>query len=339
MNKTADISKKILKTIESSNSVLLHIHKYPDLDSICSCIALASYLKNLGKNVTVLSGETNIKSKYQILPGFNMITDSTLDKVKLNTFDLFIMTDCSSIDRVSQFINQQDLSQIKSVNIDHHPDNSIIANINFVHPNRSSTSELVFLLFKYWKHIPTYIEALNLLIGISDDTGNFKYPSTTYWKLFSIASKLSRIAPDHIGYLDKFQYSEPESLDFIRLALNNKKTYFNDQVLISSLDTNSLKKNKILDIHSRRSYVADLFRSTNQWKIIIILTAFEKDKTVAVFRTTGEPIYDVSSLAHKFEGGGHINASAATIKLPLTLAKRAILKEIKNLYDFSTEVK
>lgn len=327
------IIENILKTVNQSSNILLHLHKFPDLDSIGSCIAMASYLKNLGKQVTILSGETGLNSKYQILPGFDFVSPESLKDTDHTAYDLFIFLDCASLDRVSDTVTLQDLLHLKTINIDHHPGNTINANINLLCPDRSSTSELVFEIFNTAGHIPTYLEALNLYLGIESDTGSFRLPFTD-WKVFAVVSKLSKIAPDFNNYLIQMATTEPESLNFIRLALENQETFFNGLVLISGLSNKELSSNNILDIHARRAYIADLFNSTRQYKIICILTEFEKGKTVAVFRTFDRELYNVSTLASNLGGGGHAGASAVTIHHPLAEAKDIILEEIRHLYNF-----
>ena len=71
----------------------------------------------------------------------------------------------------------------------------------------------------------------------------------------------------------------------------------------------------------------DYLRQIKDVKVLFILKESSENKTKASFRSIGK--FDVQKLAKKFGGGGHRNASGATLNEPIDQAEKTILKAIK----------
>ena len=65
-------TKNIIQTIKKNKRFLLSTHVNPDPDALCSELALAMYLRSLGKKVTILN-DAALASRFFFLPGARAI--------------------------------------------------------------------------------------------------------------------------------------------------------------------------------------------------------------------------------------------------------------------------
>ena len=215
-----DISTKILKIIQESEKILLHCHPYPDPDSVGSVLAFSLYLKSLKKNVTAVPGDFDLPKSLRKLPNLNVFTKKNFNEINIEDFDLFIILDSASVYQITQLKEISFPKTLKTINIDHHITNGGFADINLLKPEKSSTCEIIFELFKSWNVKIDQDIAIALFVGIFGDTGGFKYQNTTF-RTLEIASKLAKINPNfHEIVFDMENSKEKEVIRYMGLALN-----------------------------------------------------------------------------------------------------------------------
>ena len=177
----------IIRAIKKYNSFLISTHVNPDPDAICSELALAEYLRSIGKKVTIVN-QVSIPDRFLFFPGAKAIKQYK-EKMRVE-FDIAIIVDCGELSRIGKV--QQLLDEFSTViNIDHHITNDSFGRINFVDPQASSTAEILYdLLTKAGCRLTKSI-AVNLYAGIMTDTGSFRYDNTKT-KTLTIAAHLMK---------------------------------------------------------------------------------------------------------------------------------------------------
>ena len=80
----------ILDEIQKAKSILLHCHPSPDEDSIGGALATFHLLKKLGKNVSIIAGDSEIPTGFELLPDGDEILPQNITEIDLGQFDLFI---------------------------------------------------------------------------------------------------------------------------------------------------------------------------------------------------------------------------------------------------------
>ena len=117
-------------------------------------------------------------------------TDEVRSEVNNNEtpYDLFICLDCADPMRLG-FSSSVFENAKETVCIDHHISNESFADLNYIVPDASSTSELVVTLLDEEKISKESAEALYM--GIAHDTGVFRY-SCTSPETMENAAKLMR---------------------------------------------------------------------------------------------------------------------------------------------------
>ena len=280
-------------------------HVRPDGDCVGSCLGLYMYLKEQYPEI-----ETDVYLE-NVPEAFRMI--SCTDEVKTqavedDVYDLFICLDCGDSGRLG-FAEKLFENAKETVCIDHHVSNGAFADWNYIEPDASSTSELVYKLLDCEKISRRTAEALYIM-GIAHDTGVFQY-SCTSPETMEIAADLMRKGIDGSEIIDKTYY---------------EKTYVQNQILGRAL----LESMLILDKRCIVSVVrqkemkffqavpADLegivsqLRQTKGVEVAMFLHETAPQQFKVSLRSKGK--VDVSRIAGYFGGGGHVRAAGVTMK-------------------------
>lgn len=202
--KTRIIASALRELVETSDNVIVMGHRYGDLDSVGSAIALAVAVRQLGKHsVVCLSRERNLArclvEKEERAGMADLFAEETEALGMMTLKTLVIITDTHNLALVE---SDQVYRNAKSVVvIDHHRkvvnfiDNAVI----FYHePFASSASEMVSELLQYLGDNvrPGKTEAEALLAGIMLDTKNFVLKTGV--RTFEAAAYLRRMGADTV---------------------------------------------------------------------------------------------------------------------------------------------
>jgi phosphoesterase RecJ-like protein len=328
-----NLAPQILDQINKSQKILLHCHPSPDPDSIGSALAMRYFLTSIGKQVTVIAGDSKLSNGALCLPNADKILPKNIFEITLSDFDLFIILDTSSSEQISKLKPITFPSGLKTIIIDHHTTNSLAADISLVDKTYPATGLLIFDLFSLWNIPISHEIAVCLFLAIHNDTGGFTYSITTP-ETFAAAEKLTKIAPDFADYL--FQYdnqNDPQKVYYEGLALNSIKLYFNSHVAISQVTYSQLNALGIQKIHTEQSEIANILKSVIGWELGISFIEREPEVISISFRTRDPIRLDVSKVAVATgHGGGHPPASGATLKMPFDQALLFLLETIQKTY-------
>lgn len=296
----------IMDFIKSRQSFILCGHIMPDGDSLGSVLALGKVLKEMGKDVTMVSFDP-VPDNFTFLPGIEhlIIGDKELDK----NYDAFVVLDCSVPDRLGPYgrILDWDLTVI---NIDHHPGNSIPADYNYIDPGAAATGEILFdMLVQSNVNISPDV-ATCLYTAIITDTGSFKYENTTPATHRRVADLIEcGIQP---GKLNAMIYDEKPlpSLLLLRAALQTLKLSDCGRVAWITVLRRTLEEVSARDEHTES--LINYPRSIKGVKIAILFRELKSGVFKVGFRSKGD--VNVNELAAKFGGGGHAKASGCVLK-------------------------
>ncbi len=215
--------------LEQGNSILLTTHERTDGDDLGSVLALAHYLKSVGKNVSVVI-TAGVPAQLQYLPMSEIVTEQLPDQ----QFDLLVVSGCSEPKRIN---HEGILSlNIPILNIDHHVDNSGYGTVNVVEPTKSSVAELVYDFFKFAQWEMSHEIAMCLLTGIVVDTGTFMHSNTEASTLAAAGDLMEHGARVSTITKHTYQGKDMKGLKAWALALENAH-YDPKQKMIYSIIT------------------------------------------------------------------------------------------------------
>jgi len=160
--------------LRSGERFLLTTHENPDGDALGSLLALNSILAQLGKDsvMYLAAKEFPLPVEYRFLPLAEVFHEPPADVVDRT----LVFLDCGNIDRTPDGFLRNPAA--RSVNIDHHHDNTRFASVNLIDLTVSSTAEIVHKLAKLLGAEVTPDIAGALYVGLVTDTGRFSYENT-----------------------------------------------------------------------------------------------------------------------------------------------------------------
>lgn len=296
---------EILELIKSSDTIGVISHKNPDGDNIGSTIATVLGIReNLNKNIFGIKVDKIPKYLY-FLESLNNISE-----VSEQDLDLLIYVDCGEISRpgeIGEIFNKR--AKI-TLNIDHHKTNEFFADYNFVFPEKSSTCEIVYELFKDMDFKISKDVADALLTGINTDTNRFLYESSS--------SNTLRISADlyDLGANKDFIYKnlyQSKNLDVELLKnklISRAKFYFNNKVAIigmfkSDFENTNLTMDMLDDL-------VNYYRDINGFEVSILFKEIEENFFKGSVRS--KEFVDCSKICLQLNGGGHTRSSGCRIE-------------------------
>ncbi|MFA6588695.1 MAG: bifunctional oligoribonuclease/PAP phosphatase NrnA [Patescibacteria group bacterium] len=298
----------IKKAIDQAEEILLIAHQKPDGDTLGANLAMANWLRDIGKHFHFYCLHP-VPQHLRYLPLWEhlLYTDEEIIRIP---FDLVIFIDSSSL---SYSGVGHLLEKIKGepiiINIDHHPTNPGFGKINLVEPTASSASELVYQFFDSQQIQITKDMATCILTGILTDTGGFSNLGTTQSSM-EIAGKL-------LGLGAKFRTItnftvRNKTVNTLKLwgrALD-RLTRHADGVVSTVLTQTDLTECEATD--EDLEGISNFLNALQDAKIIMVLKEDSSGFVKVSLRTTHEDV-DVSELAQKFGGGGHKKAAGFSV--------------------------
>ncbi len=319
------IHKKMQALFNEARSILITSHIDPDGDSLGSMLAMYNYLISLGKKAVIVN-EGNIPQKYRHLPGIEKVC-VIRDSAKKEHYDLAVVLECSTLERTGYVRNIID-DNLCLINIDHHPDNTGYGRIAYINEKAAAVAEM---LTEFFNDIEFEIDpdtATALYAAILTDTGRFRYSSTTK-KTMEIAGHLIEKGAEPRAICDNIYYSLSENVIKVTgMLLSNMELHENGRICLMSLTRAMLDgKNGNIDTEGMAEYTL----YSRDAMVGGFLREIEAGATKVSLRSRNN--IDVSELAHKFGGGGHVNASGFIINQPIKAARLRLLEELRKVVN------
>jgi phosphoesterase RecJ-like protein len=293
------IYKEIWERIEKADNILLIAHINPDGDALGSELSLYPILKKMGKKVTVFNATKPLPEYLDFLPNFEKVTNLLPKKI-----DLTISFDCGSFDRLGIEEKPSFL-----INIDHHISNTNYGDINLIEPNHASTSQIIYDILKVNNvEIPTD-SAVCIYTALVTDTGSFQY-ETVNDKVLECAAELVRCGakPDYTAKM-LFQRDRLSRLRLLAKAYETIEMCCDGKVAFVEVTremmeiTGAIKEDTDTIVNSVRAIAP----------VEVACMLREDDEGIKI-SLRSKNYADVSKIAQKHGGGGHIRAAGATIK-------------------------
>lgn len=290
--------------LEGKQSVALGGHVRPDGDCVGSTMGLYLYLK---ENFSQIETDLYLES---VPEAYSMIRHTDEVKSELpegKIYDLFICMDCGDLQRLG-FSQKLFIESKQTACIDHHVSNEAFADVNYIVPDASSTSELVYNLLDYDKMSLETAEALYM--GIAHDTGIFRY-SCTSPETMEAAAQLMRKGVDTAKITDRTYYEKT----YIQNQILGKALLESIMVLDQRCIVSVVRLKEMEFFKAKPSDLEGIVSQMRQTKGVEVAMFLHEtaSQTFKVSLRSKEQV-DVSSIAKYFGGGGHVRAAGVTMK-------------------------
>ena len=295
-----DVPKDLIDFILDGTSFVVVGHEDPDGDCVGSQLALSSLLRRMGKKaipcLTVPFKRTELKPFEKHFLPF---------PAKQEGLRVLIM-DCSDRNRVGDI----PIDGLPFAIIDHHATGEPWGQIAYFDPTASSVSLMVEKLFAVLGEEPTKDEALYLLFGICTDTGFFRHLDDNGAETFRTAAKLTAAGANPKELFDIINGGKPlGSRLLLGTCLAKTRPFFDGKLLVSDETLEELDR---FGHKSRDSDILyQLLQSVEGVEAVVLIRQENAEKCTLGFRSRDR--IDVSAIAKKFGGGGHLHAAGAKV--------------------------
>jgi len=309
----------IRQCIQKSARIAIFCHIRPDGDTIGSVLGLGWALQSTGKKVQFIS-QDDIPSQDR-LRFEDYVENSPFQKTP-DPFDCSILLDVSDIQRAGDFFSKNG-NRIPDICIDHHPSNPGLARINWIDSEKSATAIIVAKLIPLLGLSFDKKVSSALLSGILTDTQGFTTRNTDAETL-QIASKMIGYEADLYEITQSVMMSHSyEAGKYWSFGLSRMQQ--DGKLLWSTLTSEDKEKSGYPGADDAN--LINYLSTTETIKIALLFVEQTPQSVKISWR--GKPGVDVSTVAKKFGGGGHVLAAGATINQPLANVIQEVLAETK----------
>ncbi len=330
-NELKTLAPQIWAEIEAANKILINCHYNPDQDSIGSALAMMHALEGLGKQVTVIKGDSELPSFAKYLPGAEKIVLKNYFEIKPEEFDLLIILDTASPEQLSRQGEIKFPTSLQTIAIDHHASNPRFAAINLVATDYPATAQILFDLFTEWGIKFDYNIAANLLVGLYGDTGGFRYPLVSE-RTFAMAANLRAQLPDYSQLLSRIDENvDPQVIKFLGAGLSRIELLFGGRVVVTVLNFSDLQKLGIDPNLTTNTSLSAMLRSIKGVEMSFLIIEREPGEINISARSKDGSGHDVAALMKHFNGGGHPLAAGAIVAGEVALVKAELISRLTEM--------
>lgn len=310
--------RKLFELLTGYNRLLLACHQKPDGDTLGAGTALAHWLKQLGKEVTLFCldkpGQT-----YSFLDHTGEFTSDP--SIFESAYDAIVVLDSGTLTYagIHKLMDKMPGDPMV-INIDHHKSNAQYGHFNLVDETASSTSEIIADFFKVNGQKLDAAMATSLMTGIMNDTTYFTNAATNIHGMELTSELLAAGARSSEVAKAMFKNKDAKTLNLWGSALARLK--HNPRL---NLAVTYLKQEDLAKAGANPSATEGLINFLNAIcggaETIMVLTQANEDTIKGSLRSVKT---DVSKIAKLFGGGGHKLAAGFTIPGRIVETERGI---------------
>lgn len=304
--------------LAEAQTVAIGGHIRPDGDCVGSCLATYNYIKTYYPDIRVDLYLEPIPNIFKFMANSaDICSDFTQEK----TYDLFIVQDCGDTGRLGAAAHYFEAAK-KTVCVDHHISNQSFADENYIFPEASSTSELIFELLPKERITKEIAECI--YTGIIHDTGVFQY-SCTSRKTMETAGVLMELGINYPKIVDETFYTKTYNQNRIMgLALLKSRLHLEGACISSVITEAEMREYDVLPKHL--DGIVSQLRVTKDVETAIFL--YETGDGTFKVSTRSRELVDVAQIAVKYGGGGHKRAAGFSMTGDSGVIIETIVKDI-----------
>ena len=293
---------------ENPAPVLVVTHEWPDGDAVGSACGLCTLLRDNGYREEIFLAEQMPDCYRPFLP----YPSAAFTAEEINTkFSLVLNADASTVKRMQLGPAEFASVTIPVATFDHHPDDEMFGTLTCLDPEASSTAELIyyFAVSQNWTISP--LAATFLLLGITTDTGCFRFTNTRA-KTHRAAAALLELGADHDRIINEVYLSKPLNMvKFESELFSGIRTAYDGRFAWISIPRELLDK---YDVNLRNTeQLIELVRGIQGVMIAALIKPTSNPGIFRVSMRSKDPNLSVGRIARSLKGGGHEMAAGCSI--------------------------
>ncbi len=285
-------------------------HRKPDGDTIGSAAALCRGLRQKGKIAHVL--ENN-----EVTPLYAPLLEG-LTKPRPEEGDILIAVDVAADNMLPKSFG--DMKNCIDLRIDHHGSGREYTPNEFVDPESAACAEIIWELLLDMGVDPDEQMAEAVYVGVSTDTGCFRYANTNA-HTFDVSADCAAAGADIFEWNRKL--FDTNSLAKLRLqawVVEHFKLLCDGRIAICALP--KTVEEEIGVDEDDMNNISGFLRSIEGVCIAALLRDVDEDNTKVSIRSV--PGYNAAYICEQFGGGGHAGAAGCSIRKSLPEAAKEL---------------
>jgi phosphoesterase RecJ-like protein len=303
---------------------LLITHAAPDGDAMGCLIAMRAMLRAQGRDpAAVIYGPCS--ARYQSMPGAaDMRVLTGLDDPVLTDADGVLIMDTCAYSQLGPLADWVRAATIPKLALDHHLTRDELADAYLIDTRAAAAALIVYRWAKAVDWEIPHEAAEAIFVGITTDTGWFRYNNTSPEAL-RVAAELVERGIDLDAVYQRMFLREPASrLRFRAAAMSRLELLRDDSIAVISVTREMLAAAQVTSADSEDA--VNIPMSVGSVEMSVLLVEADEGLVKCGFRSKGG--IDVAELAAKFGGGGHARAAGARVKGTVETVKAAILEAL-----------
>lgn len=276
--------------LEKIDNILILTHRSPDGDAVGSMFALYYVLREMGKNVRCIIDTVSSSLSFPVTD--EAFCDFSEDYVvTVDVADKKLLTE----ETLEKYGDKVYLA------IDHHEANKPFSENLLLDFKAAAACEVIYDMLEKAEFPVNEKIAEALYLGISTDTGCFRYPNTSAHTLY-VAAKLVEKGINN-GEINRivFETKSRAYVQFETLAMNSLRTYFDGKCAVLIITQDMYKRTGVTENETHG--IAALPRQI-EGVLVGIVVKEKKDGTYKISVRSNEPV-SAAEICETFGGGGH----------------------------------
>ena len=312
--------ERVVAQLRRSRKILMGTHASPDGDALGSELALARFLKGLGKEVRILN-TGGLARRLAWLPAPGEVEDYAPARhdAAIAEADAIVVVDIGNWERLETMVAPVMKSRAVRIDLDHHPVENCPADLSVNDPSAPAVGMIVYRLIRALGGRLTRETAEPIYVSLLTDTGSFKYSNTGPDTHRLAAECLALGVEPYTVYTRLYECMSPARLRLLGTALARVEV---DRAVAWTVLPHGL-------------YAATGAREDDSEGIVEQVRALEGVETALVFKEAEPGVVkvslrsksraDVNAVARRFGGGGHARAAGLTMRASLEKAVAEVL--------------
>lgn len=324
---------QLRQLIVDCKRVVVICHKSPDGDAIGSSLAWAEYLRQQGKEVSVVVPDA-YPDFLQWLPNTQLIMRYDKKAEEVKTFfeqaDLVCCMDFNESSRVEELQPLLDAFQGKRLMIDHHLNPNLDDAMVISRSQLCSTCELVFsILWQLDAYEPmTHAMAVCLYCGMMTDTGGFTYNSTRPEIFYIISLLLDKRVNKDLVYNRVYHNYSADAIRLRGYVISRKMRVSNElHAAYFTLTRDEMKRYHFIK-GDAEGLVNEPLRIKGMKVSISLREDTEKPNLILVSLRSSCGFHCAEMARRFFNGGGHEDAAGGKLFCSITEAEQITTQAI-----------
>ena len=318
---TADQIESFTRFMQNHDTFLIAGHKEPDGDCVSCCIAMSKIAAYYKKAAVLLNAGPFKRTEISAYAPLFRNSVPFMSQPERDVCGLIIV-DCSELSRLGEI--DGDLAGLDTFIVDHHRTAQVSGTGTIIDATAPAAACIVQQLYEATIGSPSAEDAHTLFFGLGTDTGFFRFLQQDSAEAFKAAARLVEAGANPREIYNEITAGKTwNTRKLLALMLTRAERHCSGKLVVT---WETIEDTRTYGQNGRDSdalYSALL--ATSGVEAVLFLRQETEHNCTAGFRSRDK--CDVSAIAAKFGGGGHKNASGASIEGRIETLLPAIIKE------------